>query len=124
MADVNNGKLITFKLAAFFNKSLSGISSLNSSINSDSGLLATSTPLQTPTKHKNKENALNKFRDVVHAISEGSKTKLPSIVFGKIKSLWSAHSTPTDVGLNLLADNSKYIKKELTKVTSGREDFF
>lgn len=112
-------------ILAFFTKSLSGLSSLNSSIHSEPGLMTTSTPIQTLTKHKskeNKENKITRFSAVVNALSGGSghsssenKQKksqfysagqLPSFVFGKIKSLWSAHTTTTTAGLNFLADQA------------------
>lgn len=112
-----------FEILAFFTKSLSGLSSLNSSVHSEPGIMTTSTPIQSPSKHKskeNKENKIMKFSSVVSSWSSSpdqtadKKPKksqfynaghLPSFVFGKIKSLWSAHTTTTTAGLNFLADD-------------------
>ena len=135
---------------AFFHKSLSGLSSLNSSMNSDTGLITTSTPNQTPTKSKPKDNKENKFHRfggaVVNAMGVGAEGKIkkshlvssasyfPSLVFGKIKSLWSASTTNTTIGLNLLADSERPKKRhsknldvevemQNVTVTSGNELF-
>lgn len=142
---------LTFNFKAFFHKSLSGLSSLNSSMNSDTGLITTSTPNRTPTKCKPKENKENKFHRfggaVVNAMGVGAEGKIkkshlvssashfPSLVFGKIKSLWSASTTNTTIGLNLLADSdrpkkrrSKNLEAEVemqnVTVTSGNELFY
>lgn len=85
---------------AFFHKNFSGLSSMNSSTNSESALLANTSPTQSirKVKHRdNKENKLQRFGGaVVSALNGGT------LVFGKIKSLWS-HSN-TNIGLNILAD--------------------
>lgn len=95
--------------------------------------MTTSTPIQTPTKQikskENKENKVTRFSAVVSALSGGGQSdikskksqfygagQLPSFVFGKIKSLWSAHSTTSSVGLNFLADQG--LKGRRTKETT------
>jgi hypothetical protein len=73
---------------------------MNSSTNSESALLANSSPTQSITKIKSrdKENKLQRF--------SGALVNGRTIVFGKIKSLWS-HSK-SNIGLNGLVDaNSK-----------------
>lgn len=88
---------------AFLHKNFSGISSMNSSTNSESALLANASPTQSITKVKhrdNKENKLQRFSGAVaNALNGGT------LVFGKIKSLWS-HSN-TNLGLNILADSER-----------------
>lgn len=76
---------------------------MNSSTNSESVLLANTSPTQSITKVKhrdNKENKLQRFSGAVaNALNGGT------LVFGKIKSLWS-HSN-TNIGLNILADSDR-----------------
>lgn len=105
-----------FPSKAFFNKNFSGVSSMNSSTNSDSGLLTNTSPTQsiTKTKHReNKENKLQRFGGVV--FNSGT------LVFGKIKSLWS-HSN-TNIGLNVLADSDR-LQKCKSKENLGRTENF
>lgn len=90
----------TVQSEAFFNKNFSGVSSMNSSANSDSGLLANTSPTQSIIKVKHgKENKLQRFGGAV--VNGGS------LVFGKIKSLWS-HSSGHALGLNILADSDRH----------------
>lgn len=121
-------------------------------MNSDTGLITTSTPNRTPTKCKPKDNKENKFHRfggaVVNAMGVGAEGKIkkshlvssashfPSLVFGKIKSLWSASTTNTTIGLNLLADSDRPKKRrsknleeaevemQNVTVTSGNELFY
>lgn len=88
-----------FPQKAFFQKNFSGLSSMNSSTNSESALLANSSPTQSITKIKSrdKENKLQRFG--------GALVNGRTIVFGKIKSLWS-HSK-SNIGLNSLVESSK-----------------
>ena len=150
-------------------------------MNSDTGLITTSTPktpapTSVPTRYEgglfgysenekgtlkfdddnerlvffgkdNKENKFHRFGGaVVNAMGVGAEGKIkkshlvssashfPSLVFGKIKSLWSASTTNTTIGLNLLADSdrpkkrrSKNLEAEVemqnVTVTSGNELF-
>jgi hypothetical protein len=127
---------------------------LNSSTHSEPGLMTTSTPIQTPTKQiknkENKENKIMRFSAVVNALSGGGQTgqadikakksqfysagQLPSFVFGKIKSLWSAHTTTSSVGLNFLADQAPKGRRsketsdaakgtKISKTSSGMDHF-
>lgn len=76
---------------------------MNSSTNSESALLSNVSPTQSITKGKhrdNKENKLQRFGGaVVNALNGGT------LVFGKIKSLWS-HSN-THIGLNILGKSKE-----------------
>jgi hypothetical protein len=77
---------------------------MNSSTNSESALLEKPTQSIGKVKHRdNKENKLQRFGGaVVNALNGGT------LVFGKIKSLWS-HSN-TNIGLNVLADQHQTSK--------------
>lgn len=73
----------------------------SSATNSESNLLSNASPLQSLVKvkhnkdsHHNKENKLQRFGGAV--VNGGT------LVFGKIKSLWSTNGT----GLNMLADTA------------------
>lgn len=83
---------------------------MNSSANSDSGLLSRVSPTQSIVKTKQKENKENKLQRFGGAVFNGG-----TLVFGKIKSLWS-HSN-TDIGLNMLADSDH--PKKRSKETLG-----
>lgn len=76
---------------------------MNSSTNSETALLSNVSPTQSIRKAKhrdNKENKLQRFGGAVaNALNGGT------LVFGKIKSLWS-HSS-TNIGLNILADSDR-----------------
>lgn len=76
---------------------------MNSSTNSESALLSNVSPTQSISKGKqrdNKENKLQRFGGaVVNALNGGT------LVFGKIKSLWS-HSN-THIGLNMLGKSKE-----------------
>lgn len=75
---------------------------MNSSANSDCGLLANTSPTQSIVKVKQgKENKLQRFGGAV--VNGGT------LVFGKIKSLWS-HSNNHALGLNILADSNRQQK--------------
>lgn len=93
--------ILKFSCQAFFHKIFSGISSMNSSTNSESALLSNVSPTQSVTQVKNRDNKENKLQRfggaVVNALNGGS------LVFGKIKSLWSRSTT--NIGLNILADS-------------------
>jgi len=96
------------------------MTSLNSSANSETGLLANTSPTQSiavKSKHQHKENKENKLQRfggaiVVNALNGGT------FVFGKIKSLWSHNNS--NIGLNILADNERLEKKS----SSGSRSFF
>lgn len=85
----------------FFHKNVSGLPSMNSSINSESALLANTSPTQSITKVKHRDNKENKLQRFGGAVVSGG-----TLVFGKIKSLWS-HSN-TNIGLNILADSDRH----------------
>lgn len=92
--------LLIFVLKAFLHKSFSGLSSMNSSTNSESALLSNTSPTQSITKVKHRDNKENKLQRFGGTLVNGG-----TLVFGKIKSLWS-HSN-TDIGLNILADSDR-----------------
>ena len=83
-----------FTFKAFFHKNFSGLSSMNSSTNSESALLANLSPTQSISRVKNRDNKENKLQRFGGAIVNGR-----ALVFGKIKSLWSSKS---NIGLNSL----------------------
>lgn len=73
--------------------------------NSESNLYSNTSPSQSivkvkPSKDHNKENKLQRFGGAV--VSGGT------LVFGKIKSLWSVNGT----GLNMLADSDRRQKSK------------
>lgn len=70
---------------------------MTSSTNSESVLLANASPTQSVAKMKSKENKENRLQRFGDAVVSGG-----TLVFGKIKSLWS-HSN-VNIGLNMLAD--------------------
>lgn len=72
---------------------------MNSSTNSDSAL--PSSPTQSISKVKHRDNKENKLQRFGGAFVNGG-----TLVFGKIKSLWS-HSN-TNIGLNILADSDRH----------------
>lgn len=102
----------------FLHKNFTGISSMNSSTNSESALLANTSPTQSITKVKhrdNKENKLQRFSGAVaNALNGGT------LVFGKIKSLWSHSNT---VGLNILADSDR-LQPSKSKENLGLDSHF
>lgn len=69
---------------------------MNSSTNSESALL--SSPTQSISKVKHRDNKENKLQRFGGAFVNGG-----TLVFGKIKSLWS-HS---NIGLNILAGSDR-----------------
>lgn len=76
---------------------------MNSSTNSESALLSNVSHTRSKAKQRdNKENKLQRFGGAV--VSGGT------LVFGKIKSLWS-HSN-TDIGLNILAETDQKQKSK------------
>lgn len=92
---------------AFFHKNFSNFSSMNSSTNSESALLSNASPTQSITKAKHRDNKENKLQRFGGAFVSGG-----TLVFGKIKSLWS-HSN-ANIGLNLLADADRLQKSKST----------
>jgi hypothetical protein len=96
-------KFILKNLLAFFNKNFAGItSSMNSSTtttNSESNLLSDSI-VKVKSNSSNKENKLQRFGGAV--VNGGT------LVFGKIKSLWSVNGS----GLNTLADRKNNSKSK------------
>jgi hypothetical protein len=100
---------------AFFHKNFSGLSSMNSSTNSESALLANSSPTQSITKIKSrdKENKLQRFG--------GALVNGRTIVFGKIKSLWS-HSK-SNIGLNSLVESNSKSRENLGLESDFDVDF-
>lgn len=82
---------------------------MNSSTHSESALLSNASPTQSITKVKQKENKENKLQRFSGAVVSGS-----TVVFGKIKSLWS-HSS-TDLGLNILAETDPHRKHKSKEI--------
>ncbi len=76
---------------------------MNSSANSELGSLSNSSPSQSLVKVKNSSNKENKLQRFGGAFVNGG-----SLVFGKIKSLWSHNST----GLNTMLTDSRQKSKE------------
>jgi hypothetical protein len=76
---------------------------MNSSTHSESALL--SSPTQSISKVKHRDNKENKLQRFGGAFVNGG-----TLVFGKIKSLWS-HSN-TDIGLNILAESDRTQKSK------------
>lgn len=89
---------------------------MNSSINSESALLANTSPTQSITKVKHRDNKENKLQRFGGSLVNGG-----TLVFGKIKSLWS-HSN-TDIGLNILADADR-LQKSKSKENLGLSSIF
>lgn len=91
---------------AFFHKNFAGFaSSMNSSSNSEMGLLSNSSPSQSLVKVKSSANKENKLQRFGGAVVNGG-----TLVFGKIKSLWSHNST----GLNtMLSDHRRKSQENL-----------
>lgn len=78
---------------------------MNSSTNSELGLLSNSSPSQSLVKVKSSSNKENKLQRFGGAVVNGG-----TLVFGKIKSLWSHNST----GLNtMLADSRRKSQENL-----------
>lgn len=76
---------------------------MNSSTNSESGLLPSVSPSQSIVKVKSSSNKENKLQRFGGAVVNGG-----TLVFGKIKSLWSHNGT----GLNtMLADSDRQKRK-------------
>lgn len=89
---------------------------MNSSTNSESALLSNASPTQSISKVKSRDNKENKLQRFGGAFVSGG-----TLVFGKIKSLWS-HSH-ADVGLNMLADADQLRKKSKSKENLGFNSF-
>lgn len=77
---------------------------MNSSSNSELGLLSNSSPSQSFVKVKSSSNKENKLQRFGGAVKCGG-----TLVFGKIKSLWSHNGT----GLNTLADHRRKSQENL-----------
>lgn len=88
---------------------------MNSSTNSDCALLSNASPTQSITKGKHRDNKENKLQRFGGAFVNGG-----TLVFGKIKSLWS-HSNG-NIGLNILADSDR-LHKSKSKENLGLESF-
>lgn len=89
---------------------------MNSSTNSDSALLANTSPTQSMSKVKHRDNKENKLQRFGGAVVNGG-----TLVIGKIKSLsqlWS-HSN-NNIGLNILADSDRRLHKSKSKENLGR----
>jgi hypothetical protein len=78
---------------------------MNSSTHSESALLSNVSPTQSMSKVKHRDNKENKLQRFGGAFMNGG-----TLVFGKIKSLWS-HSN-TDIGLNILAESDRCQKSK------------
>lgn len=90
---------------------------MNSSTNSESALLSSTSPTQSITKVKHRDNKENKLQRFGGSLVNGG-----TLVFGKIKSLWS-HSN-TDIGLNILADADHRLQKSKSKENLGLSSIF
>lgn len=89
---------------------------MNSSTNSELGLLSNSSPSQSLVKVKSSSNKENKLQRFGGAVVNGG-----TLVFGKIKSLWSHNST----GLNtMLSDTRRKSQDNLGLYRSCLEFFF
>ncbi|CAH1729763.1 unnamed protein product [Chironomus riparius] len=96
-----------YTFSAFFHKNFAGFTSMNSSTttnNSESNIYSNTSPSQSIVKVKQSKDKENKLQRFGGAFVSGG-----TLVFGKIKSLWSVNGT----GLNMLADSDRRQKSKI-----------